>query len=106
MYSIGWKGSPHFTPNVRPQSGPITPHPLIVLHTMAGSLAGTLAHFQNPDTQVSSHYGVGRKGEIYQYVICACKRWGVDKRESPETFIKTNHSAKWQSQPLFHHDRI
>jgi len=68
MYPIEWKGSPHFTPNVRPQSGPITPPPLIVLHTMAGSLAGTLAHFQNPETQVSSHYGVGRKGEIHRYV--------------------------------------
>jgi len=74
MYPIEWKGSPHFTPNVRPQSGPINPPPLIVLHTMAGSLPGTLAHFQNPETQVSSHYGVGRKGEIHQYV---CEKDGA-----------------------------
>ena len=68
MYTIEWKGSPHFTSDVRPPSGPIDPPPLIVLHTMAGSLSGTLAHFQNPQTEVSSHYGVGRKGEIHQYV--------------------------------------
>ncbi|WP_134703782.1 N-acetylmuramoyl-L-alanine amidase [Ammoniphilus sp. YIM 78166] len=64
---IEWKGSPHFTPLVRPHRNLPEP-PLIVLHTMAGSLAGTLAHFQSPHSLVSSHYGVGRKGEIHQYV--------------------------------------
>lgn len=68
MYSIKWKPSPHFTPNVRSLSQPPSHPPLIVLHTMAGSLSGTLAHFQNPASEVSSHYGVGKKGEIHQYV--------------------------------------
>ncbi|RKD24564.1 hypothetical protein BEP19_09295 [Ammoniphilus oxalaticus] len=68
MHPIVWKPSPNFTPNVRSITTlPPTP-PLIVLHTMAGFMAGTLAHFQNPTTQVSSHYGVGRNGEIHQYV--------------------------------------
>lgn len=68
--NIEWKGSPHFTKNVRqnPAVAKLDPPPLIVLHTMAGSLAGTLAHFQNPASKVSSHYGVGKKGEIHQYI--------------------------------------
>jgi N-acetylmuramoyl-L-alanine amidase len=69
MHTIVWKGSPHFTPDIRRVSH--APHhepPLIVLHTMDGSLEGTLAHFQHPATKVSSHYGVGREGQIHQYV--------------------------------------
>lgn len=68
MFNIEWKPSPHFTPNVRQKPRSDRHSPLIVLHTMAGSLAGTLAHFQHPNTKVSSHYGIGRKGEIHQYV--------------------------------------
>lgn len=68
MFPIEWKSSPHFTPNVRSHPSSLRLPPLIVLHTMAGSLPGTLAHFQNPASKVSSHYGVGRKGEIHQYV--------------------------------------
>jgi N-acetylmuramoyl-L-alanine amidase len=68
MYTIEWKGSPHFYPEVRSEACPPEQPPLIVLHTMDGSLEGTLAHFQNPTTEVSSHYGVGRIGEIHQYV--------------------------------------
>ncbi|MEW9672869.1 N-acetylmuramoyl-L-alanine amidase [Ammoniphilus sp. 3BR4] len=68
MFNIEWKPSPHFTPNVRQKPNGKIPTPLIVLHTMAGSLTGTLAHFQYPNTKVSSHYGIGKKGEIHQYV--------------------------------------
>lgn len=70
MFKVEWKPSPHFTPGVRqkPGSDRRAARPLIVLHTMAGSLMGTLAHFQHPNTKVSSHYGVGKKGEIHQYV--------------------------------------
>jgi len=66
--NIEWKPSPHFTPQIRSLSKSPSQPPLIVLHTMAGSLAGTLAYFQNPTSEVSSHYGVGKKGEIHQYV--------------------------------------
>ncbi|MEW9671307.1 N-acetylmuramoyl-L-alanine amidase [Ammoniphilus sp. 3BR4] len=69
MFNIECKPSPHFTPNVRQNpGGDRHAAALIVLHTMAGSLAGTLAHFQHPNSKVSSHYGVGKKGEIHQYV--------------------------------------
>jgi N-acetyl-anhydromuramyl-L-alanine amidase AmpD len=40
----------------------------IVDHIMAGTLAGTDSHFKNPKSEVSAHFGVGKNGEIHQYV--------------------------------------
>jgi N-acetyl-anhydromuramyl-L-alanine amidase AmpD len=40
----------------------------IVIHIMAGSLAGTDVWFNSAAAGVSAHYGVGRRGEVHQYV--------------------------------------
>lgn len=40
----------------------------IVIHIMEGSLTGTDAWFNDPVSGVSAHYGVGKGGEIHQYV--------------------------------------
>jgi len=40
----------------------------IVIHIMDGTLLGTDAWFNNPVAQVSAHYGVGKDGDIHQYV--------------------------------------
>lgn len=40
----------------------------IVIHIMDGTLAGTDAWFNDPRSQVSAHYGVGRAGEVHAYV--------------------------------------
>ena len=40
----------------------------VVLHATAGSLAGTLAWFANPDSNVSSHYVMAKNGDVYQMV--------------------------------------
>src|SRR5215471_18781261 len=40
----------------------------LVIHTMAGTLASCDAWFRNPASQVSSHYGIGLRGEQHQYV--------------------------------------
>jgi N-acetylmuramoyl-L-alanine amidase len=40
----------------------------IVVHIMAGSLRGTDQWFNNPRSRVSAHYGIGKSGEIHQYV--------------------------------------
>jgi N-acetylmuramoyl-L-alanine amidase len=40
----------------------------IVIHIMAGSLTGTDSWFASPVSSVSAHYGVGKNGEIHQYV--------------------------------------
>lgn len=60
-----WRGDN--LPNV---GGALEPAALryVVLHVMEGSLAGTDAWFHDPVSQVSSHFGVGRAGQVYQWV--------------------------------------
>ena len=40
----------------------------IVVHIIVGSLGSADQHFHDPDAQVSAHYGVGKSGEVHQYV--------------------------------------
>ena len=54
--------------NFRPgRPAPYRPE-AIVIHVMAGSLGGTDVWFGSPLSAVSAHYGVGKKGEVRQYV--------------------------------------
>lgn len=46
-----------------------------MIHTAAGTLAQTEAHFNNPAAQVSAHYGVSFTGEIHQYVQLEDTAW-------------------------------
>ena len=63
-----WIGSPYFgyPRGTHGRSG----HEVIAIvnHIMAGSLAGTDQWFQNNPNAVSAHFGVGRRGEVHQYV--------------------------------------
>lgn len=67
--SIKWVGSPNFNADQGYQNI------AIVNHIMAGSLAGTDAWFSNQTSRVSSHFGVGKNGEIHQYVDLANPAW-------------------------------
>jgi len=40
----------------------------IVIHIMLGTLYGTDSWFQSPVSKSSAHYGIGKTGEIHQYV--------------------------------------
>lgn len=40
----------------------------VVLHTMVGTVKSANARFNNPSSQVSSHYGVDMNGDLYQWV--------------------------------------
>lgn len=48
----------------------------IVLHTMGGTLVGTDSWFKRPESQVSTHYGVGLDGKVHQYVALSDGAWG------------------------------
>lgn len=64
------KPTPHF------RVGRDAYHPeVIVIHIMDGTLAGTDSWFASSQSQVSAHYGVGKKGEIHQYVKEADTAW-------------------------------
>ncbi|MDP3795072.1 MAG: peptidoglycan recognition family protein [bacterium] len=61
--AVIWKGTPNYSVGrrgYRPEA--------IVIHIMAGTLTGTDAWFANPASQVSAHYGIGKNGEMHQYV--------------------------------------
>ncbi|MHB8074148.1 N-acetylmuramoyl-L-alanine amidase [Desulfosporosinus fructosivorans] len=67
--TIKWIGSPNFS---SPKGYKII---AIVNHIMSGTLIGTDAWFTNSASKVSSHFGVGKKGEIHQYVDLANHAW-------------------------------
>lgn len=47
----------------------------IVVHVMEGTLDGTASWFANPKAQVSSHFGIGRDGTVYQFVDTDYQAW-------------------------------
>lgn len=49
----------------------------LVIHTMSGSYAGTIAWFQNPKSQVSAHYCLSKKGDLTQMVADEDTAWHV-----------------------------
>lgn len=62
-----WVGTIHF--NLR------KPNYVVIHHTAQDSLAQTLHTFTVPHTQVSSHYVIGRDGEVYQLLSDFLRGW-------------------------------
>jgi LysM repeat protein len=74
---ITWVGSPNF--NSRPGSKTIW---AIVIHaTASSSLEGVISWFNNPDSQLSSHYTIGKDGRIVQHVRDEDRAWHAGKSE-------------------------
>lgn len=65
---------PKFVGNFRAGRAGYKPE-AIVIHIMDGSLIGTDEWFANPKSEVSSHYGIGKTGEIHQYVKEEDQAW-------------------------------
>lgn len=65
-YTVEWKGC--HAKNFRPMAEGNRVIRAIVLHIMDGSLSGTDSWFNNEKAGVSSHLGIGHKGEIHRYV--------------------------------------
>ncbi len=62
----------------------------IVIHVMEGSLSGTDSWFKNPASKVSAHYGIGKNGEVHQYVQEADTAWHAGRVHAPSwRIIKT-----------------
>ncbi|HTA26950.1 MAG TPA: peptidoglycan recognition family protein [Bacteroidia bacterium] len=55
----------------------------IVIHIMEGTLAGTDSWFGNIQSKVSAHYGVGRNGEVHQYVDENNTAWHAGRVTNP-----------------------
>mgnify|MGYP001602470590 FL=1 len=55
----------------------------VVIHIMDGTLVGTDSWFANPAALVSSHYGIGRTGEVHQYVKEEDTAWHAGRVDAP-----------------------
>lgn len=55
----------------------------IVIHIMDGTLSGTDSWFANPTSQVSAHYGIGKNGEVHQYVQENDAAWHAGRVDTP-----------------------
>lgn len=61
----------------------------IVIHIMDGTLAGTDAWFADANSQVSAHFGIGKNGEVHQYVKEEDSAWHAGRIDNPDwKFIK------------------
>ncbi len=80
---IKWIESPNFSV----ARGGFKPE-AIVVHIMEGTLAGTDAWFQNIPTasNVSAHYGIGKNGDVHQYVREADSAWHAGRKSSNAPF--------------------
>lgn len=75
--TIKWIGSPNFS---SPMGYKII---AIVNHIMEGTLVGTDSWFAKPESKVSSHFGVGKNGEIHQYVDLKNHAWANGSVNQP-----------------------
>lgn len=83
--------SPNFTSG-RAGFSPIA----IVIHIMEGSLNGTDSWFQNRASNVSAHYGIGKNGEVHQYVNEKDTAWHAGRVASPQwKLIKEKGKGKY-----------
>lgn len=55
----------------------------VVIHIMEGSLSGTDSWFQSTQSKVSAHYGIGKNGEVHQYVQETNTAWHAGRVNSP-----------------------
>lgn len=55
----------------------------IVIHIMEGSLSGTDSWFRNPLSKVSAHYGIGKTGDVHQYVKETDTAWHAGRVNAP-----------------------
>lgn len=66
----------------------------IVIHIMDGTLSGTDQWFQDEHAKVSAHFGIGKDGEVHQYVHQANTAWHAGRVASPSwRLIKTTNDS-------------
>lgn len=85
---IKWIGTDgDFYPNRIDSQGRKHKPVAIVCHIMQGTLKGTDAHFNNPNVDASTHFGIGKSGEVHQYVDLKDAAWGNGLMNKPDLSI-------------------
>lgn len=77
---IAWVQSPNFGP----RKDVLDVDTIVIHHTAADTLGGTVKWFVDPKSQVSAHYVIGRDGSIVQQVSTFARAWhaGVSRDQS------------------------
>lgn len=55
----------------------------VVIHIMEGTFSGTDSWFKSKISQVSAHYGIGKTGEVHQYVAEINTAWHAGRVNAP-----------------------
>jgi N-acetylmuramoyl-L-alanine amidase len=55
----------------------------IIIHIMEGTLSGTDSWFKSALSKVSAHYGIGKNGEVHQYVMEKDTAWHAGRVNAP-----------------------
>jgi N-acetylmuramoyl-L-alanine amidase len=92
VLNIVAKSSPNYSP--RYGEKPVA----VVIHIMAGSLDSTTGWFANPSSGVSSHYGVGKDGRVFQFVKEYYAAWTNGDTNKPDM------SVAWIAQTVKDND--
>jgi len=77
----------------------------IVIHIAQGSYSGTIGWFQNPKSNVSAHYVVGRKGKIAQCVHNEDIAWHAGNWRFNKKSIGIEHAgyaSQWWTDRMYH----
>jgi N-acetylmuramoyl-L-alanine amidase len=78
----------------------------IVIHIMEGTLKGTDAWFLNKESGVSAHYGIGKDGEIHQYVGESDRAWHAGRIVGPTwRLLKPDINPNWYTIGIEHEGR-
>lgn len=88
-----WIGSPNFG-YPRGTHGQLKPL-AICDHIMCGTLVGCDSWFKNPNAWVSAHFGIGKNGDIHQYVDlddCAWANGVINKPDPAIAHLYTNYN--------------
>ena len=95
--TIKWIGSPHFSATSKKHKTIA-----IVNHIMQGTLIGTDSWFKNPASQASSHFGVGKNGEIHQYVSLDNPAWANGAVNKPDWPLLTGINPNYYTVSIEH----
>ena len=71
----------------------------VVIHVQDGTQAGSIAWFQNPNSNVSAHYLISMQGDVVQMVDEADSAWHAGNWDVNQTSIGIEHEGQPSKGP-------
>ena len=93
LAGYGYYASPNFSGR-----GTCEPEAIVIHVTGPGSMAGMRSWFKNPASQVSAHFGIGKQGELDQYVPLEASAWHAGILNRPN--LANPLIARWVAEGI------